>query len=476
MMAESPASSATQAVRTALARIDEADRTGPNLHAVLSPNPGAGRDAELLDSEREAGRVRSPLHGVPLLVKDNIDVAGLATTAGSLALADNVVTRDATLVTRLRSAGAVIVGKANLSEWANFRSTRSSSGWSALGGLCRNPYALDRSAGGSSAGSAVAVAAGMVPLAVGTETDGSITCPAALCGVVGIKPTVGLVPGAGILPVAHSQDTAGPFATNVRAAATLLDVLASPEYTGHFTSACAIDGLRGARIGVPRKALWGYSARTDIVVEAAIGLLAEQGATIVDPADLPSIDELAASEAEEVVLHTEFKADLEDYLAGCVADGPRTLAELVAFNQVHAAQELRHFGQDRFERALLTGGLSDPAYTAAVADCRRLGRDEGIDAVLHAFDLDALVMPAYPPAWKIDLVNGDHVTGGCPQPAAVAGYPIITVPCGDVDGLPVGLAFMGTALSEPVLIRLAYAFEQALGWSLEPSYRPAEIG
>jgi amidase len=475
-MAESRASSATQAVRTALARIEEVDREGPSLHAVLSLNPAAERDAEQLDAERAAGKERGSLHGVPVLIKDNINVADLATTAGSLALAGNVVARDAPLVSRLRSAGAVIVGKANLSEWANFRSTRSSSGWSALGGLCRNPYALDRSSGGSSAGSAVAVAAGMVPLAVGTETDGSITCPAALCGVVGIKPTVGLVPGAGILPVAHSQDTAGPFATNVRDAAVLLDVLASGASTSTFTSACTVDGLRGARIGVPRRALWGYSARTDFVVEAAVRLLAREGATIVDPADLPSIDELAASEAEEVVLHTEFKADLDDYLAGCVADVPRSLAELVSFNVAHADEELRHFGQDRFERALDTGGYSDPAYVTALAECRRLGRDEGIDAALRTHELDALVMPAYPPAWKIDLVNGDHVIGGCPQPAAIAGYPIVTVPCGDVDGLPVALAFVGTALSEAVLIRLAYAFERALGWSMPPAYRPAEVG
>ncbi|MQA97196.1 MAG: amidase [Streptosporangiales bacterium] len=464
----------SDATREALTRIREIDRTGPSLHAVLALNPAAEADADRLEAERAAGRVRGPLHGVPILVKDNIDMAGLATTAGSLAMAGNVAVADAPLVTRLRAAGTVIVGKANMSEWANFRAVGSTSGWSALGGLCRNPHALDRSAGGSSSGSGVAVAAGMVPLAIGTETDGSITCPSAFNGVVGIKPTVGLVPGQGIIPVAHSQDTFGPMATSVRDAAVLLDVLA--DAGGAYASACVPDGLRGARIGLPRHGMWGNSPRADAVAEEAVRLLAAGGATIVDPADLKSIDELGESDAEMIVLHTEFKVDVEEYLAGCAGDVPRTLAEVVRFNEDHAAEELRHFGQDRFERALETGGYDDPAYQRAVRDCRRLGRDEGIDAALRAHDLDALVMPTYPPAWKIDLINGDHLMPGCSRLAAIAGYPIVTLPCGEADGLPIGLAFVGTARSEPVLIRLAHALERALDFSLKPTFRPPETG
>lgn len=462
------------ATRDALARIREIDRVGPSLHAVLALNPLAGEDARRLDAERAAGQVRGPLHGVPILVKDNIDMAGMATTAGSLAMVRNVAAADAPLVSRLRSAGAVIVGKANLSEWANFRSAGSSSGWSAVGGLCRNPHALDRTAGGSSSGSGVAVAAGMVPLAVGTETDGSITCPSAVNGVVGIKPTVGLIPGQGIIPVSHSQDTAGPMAATVRNAALLLDVLSGAD--GTYGAACVPDGLRGARIGLPRQGLWGYHARTDAVAEQAVRLLAAGGATIVDPADLPCLDELAESDAEMEVLHTEFKVDLEAYLAGCPEGVPRTLAEVMEFNLAHAGEELRHFGQDRFERAVATEGYGSPAYRQAVLDCRRLGRDEGIDAALRAHDLDVLVAPAYPPAWKIDLANGDHALGACTQPAAIAGYPILTLPCGAVDGLPIGLAFIGTAGSEATLIRLAHTLEQALAVSLEPTFHPPTTG
>ena len=477
----SQAATASDLIDTLQRRIAEVDQSGPTLRSVLRTNPDAADDAARLDAELAAGRSRGPLHGVPVLVKDNIDTAGpMGTTAGSLALCDDGPATDAPLVTRLRAAGAIVLGKTNLSEWANFRSTGSTSGWSAVGGLCVNPHALDRSAGGSSSGSAAAVAAGLAPLAVGTETDGSIVCPAALCGVVGLKPTVGLVEGAGIVPVSHSQDTAGPIARTVRDAAALLDVLARDGHpsapAGGYAAACRADGLRGARIGLPRRGLWGYSAAADAVAEEAVRLLAAQGANLVDPADLPSIDELGETDAELTVLNTEFKADLEAYLTTRGPGSPRTLADVVAFNDAHAATELAHFGQDRFAQALRTNGLGDPAYLAALETCRRLGRTQGIDAALRAHDLDALVLPTYPPAWKIDLVNGDQLAGGCPQAAAVAGYPLLTVPCGTSGGLPVGLAFMGTAWSEPVLIRLAYAFEQALGLSLTPAYRPPRTG
>ncbi|MGH3491567.1 MAG: amidase [Actinopolymorphaceae bacterium] len=490
-------------VAALLRRIEEIDRAGPMLRSVIRTNPDALADAARLDAEvaEDRDRRRGPLHGVPVLVKDNIDTAGaMGTTAGSLALADTAPAADAPVVRRLREAGMVVLGKTNLSEWANFRSTGSSSGWSAVGGLCVNPHALDRSAGGSSSGSGAAVAAGLAPMAVGTETDGSILCPAALCGVVGIKPTVGLIDGTGIVPIAHSQDTAGPIARTVRDAAALLGVLASAGQTRRkegpvpgrrayddYRAYCHDDGLRGARIGVPRHGLWGYSARADALAEEAVRLLAARGATIVDPADLPSLDELTASDAEMTVLSTEFKVGIEAYLATRaprprqpapphLPDPPRTLADLVAFNDAHADVELAHFGQERFEDALRTGGLDDPDYREALETCRQLGRTEGIDAALHAHDLDALVAPTYPPAWKIDLVNGDQSTGSCTQAPAVAGYPVITVPCGAADGLPVGLAFMGTAWSEPTLVRLAYAFEQALGWSMPPVFRPPQTG
>lgn len=479
-------------MRALLARIDDIDCSGPTLRSVIRVNPRAEAEAEELDAEADAGRRRSPLHGMPVLVKDNIDTAGpMGTTAGSFALAEDSPRRDAPLVTRLREAGLVILGKTNLSEWANFRSTGSSSGWSAVGGLCLNPHALDRSAGGSSSGSGAAVAAGLAPLAVGTETDGSILCPSALCGVVGIKPTVGLINGRGIVPISHSQDTAGPIATTVADAAALLSILASTPYEDNlvthtpavpgrhahqdYTQFCQPDGLRGARIGVPRKGLWGYSAAADALAEQAVELLASHGATIVDPADIPSYDALASSEDELTVLLTEFKVGIEAYLADSER-AVRSLEDLVAFNTAHAETELAHFGQEIFERALQTNGLADPAYQRARETCLRLGRSEGIDAVLSRHELDALVAPAYPPAWKIDLVNGDPRLGSCTQTAAVAGYPAVTVPCGTVDGLPVGLAFLGTAWSEPTLIRLAYAYETVRGPAPRPTFRPPRVG
>lgn len=432
------------------ARLEEID---PLVRAVCTPNPAARADAARLDEEFAAGRARSPLHGVPVLVKDNIDTAGLPTTAGSGALASQPPpTYDAPLVQRLRDAGCVILGKTNLSEWANFRGAGSTSGWSAYGGLTRNPYALNRSAGGSSSGSGAAVAAGLVELAVGTETNGSIVCPAALNGVVGIKPTVGLIPQQGIIPISHSQDTAGPMARTVRAAAALLSVLASNG--NDYTAACVDGGLAGKRIGVPRGPAWGYSRGLDRVSEQALELLSRGGATIVDGLSLPT----PSQDDQLLVPCHELKIGMAAYLATRTDGGPRTLADLIAYNRAHADTELRYFGQELFEQSERTKGLDDPAYVAARMSGLRTGRD-GIDNLLKEHELDALVMPAYSPAWTIDLVNGDNVLGSSSTHAALAGYPLICVPSGLVEGLPVGLLFSGTAGSDTTLIQLAHAFE-----------------
>ncbi|GAA1572343.1 amidase [Kribbella hippodromi] len=446
-------SGATALVNQLQARMRTVD---PLINAICTPNPNALTEAARLDTERDEGRVRGPLHGVPVLVKDNIDTADLPTTAGSLALADQPPPpEDAPLVRRLRDAGCVILGKTNLSEWANFRGSASSSGWSAYGGLTRNPYALNRSAGGSSSGSGAAVAAGLADYAIGTETNGSIVCPAALNGVVGIKPTVGLIPQQGIVPISHSQDTAGPMTRTVEQAAALLTVLSgsSTEYADN----CRGTDLSNVRIGVPRGPLWGYSTGLDQVSERALGLLSSCGATIVDHLSLPTP---GGDEDQLQVLAHELKVDLEAYLATRAPGGPRTLDELIAFNNDHADVELRWFGQELFERAAATEGLSSPVYVAARLTALRAGRD-GIDNLLRDNQLDAIVSPAYSPAWSIDLVNGDHVLGSSSSHAALAGYPLISVPSGTVSGLPVGLTFGGTARSEVTLIRLAHAFETA---------------
>ncbi len=481
--------SAVEAVATSLQRIAELDRSGPLLRSVIEVSPAAERLASERDAERAKGYIRGPLHGVPVLVKDNVDTADLPTTAGSYALTSDLPDADAPLVARLREAGAIVVGKANLSEWANFRSTHSSSGWSAVGGLCVNPHALDRSAGGSSSGSGVAVAAGLAPMAVGTETDGSIACPAALNGIVGLKPTVGLIPRTGVVPISHSQDTPGPMTRTVLDAARMLGVLAVTSATdpatlapdrrasADYTAFCSGE-VAGLRIGLPRKKLWGYSPQADSAAEAAVRLLAAHGVEVVDDADLPSLEELFEVDHELAVLRSEFKAGIAAYLATRGPDGPKTLADLIAFNSDHADKELVHFGQEAFEQSVDAPDLDDPGYLHALAECRRLGRSEGIDAALRKHGVDALVMPSYPPAWKIDLVNGDHVNGSCTKPSAVAGYPILTVPSGMVDGLPVGVAFVGTAWSEPTLLRLGYAVEQLLnlGDQLLPAFRPAQAG
>lgn len=456
-----------------LDRIEALDRDGPSLRAVIEVNPDAPEAAEAADRERRDGRVRGALHGIPVLVKDNLDTAGrMRTTAGSLALVDSRPPRDASVVRRLREAGAVLLGKANLSEWANFRSTRSSSGWSAVGGQCRNPYVLDRNPSGSSSGSAVAVSADLCPVAVGTETDGSIVSPSSVCGIVGIKPTVGLVDGRGIVPIAHTQDTAGPMGRTVADAAALLAAIARPGAAPSWAVEPAeLDpgALRGARVGVARN-LAGFHPRVDAVFEDALGAIRSLGAELVDPADVPHAAELEEPEYE--VLLYEFKADLEAYLRTRVGEAPRTLDELIAFDRAHADEELRYFGQEHLEKAAAKGPLTDPAYVEALAACRRLARDEGLDAVLAEHRLDALVAPTDGPAWPTDLVNGDREGGGHSTPAAVAGYPTVTVPMGFVSELPVGLSFIGRAWSEPVLIGYAFAFEQATRHRRAPRYVP----
>lgn len=463
---------AEKTVTLYLERIDEIDRRGPALNSVIEINPDALSIARSLDEEYRSKGPRGPLHGVPLLLKDNIDTDDhMETTAGSLALVGASTPSDSFVVRRLRAAGAVILGKTNLSEWANFRSTHSTSGWSARGGQTKNPYALDRNPCGSSSGSGVAVSANLTMLAIGTETDGSIVCPSSMNGIVGIKPTLGLVSRTGIIPVAHSQDTAGPMARTVRDAATLLGVLtgvderdpitmkARAHTERDYTKFLDANGLKGARIGVARQ-YFGINDHTDRLMEESIAAIKALGATIVDPANMDSSGKYDASEG--VVLSYEFKADVNKYLAGAHANvRSRTLADLIKFNEEHHAEELQYFGQEQFIAAEKRGPLTTPEYTKALAKNRRLSRAEGIDLVLKKHKLDALIAPTGGPVWPTDLVNGDHYTGGYSSASAVAGYPHITVPAGFVFGLPVGLSFFAEAWSEPKLIKFAYAFEQA---------------
>jgi amidase len=467
-----------------LERIERIDRRGASLNSVIETNPDAPAIADALDRERRAGRARGALHGVPVLIKDNIDTADrMLTTAGSLALVGAKPRRDAFVVERLRAAGAVIVGKTNLSEWANFRSTRSSSGWSARGGQTKNPYALDRNPCGSSSGSGAAVAANLALVGVGTETDGSIVCPASACGAVGIKPTLGLVSRSGIIPISHSQDTAGPMTRTVADAAALLNVLtgfdpldavtraASQRANADFTQSLDPGGLRGARVGVARK-FFGFNDRVDKLMADAVDLMKREGATVVDPADIPTHGKFDAAEFE--VLLYEFKADLNKYLASLApGDYPRTLKALIEFNERNREREMPYFGQELFVRAEAKGPLTDPAYLKALRTSKLLSRAQGIDAVMRKHNLDALIAPTGGPAWTTDLVNGDHFTGGSSSPAAVAGYPNVTVPAGHVYGLPVGISFFGRAFTEAKLIRLAYAYEQATKHRQPPRLLPA---
>jgi len=474
---------ARRLVELYLGRIEAIDRSGPALRSVIETNPDALEIADRLDAERRDGRIRGPLHGIPVLVKDNIATADrMQTTAGSLALAGAPAPADAFIASRLRESGAILLGKANLSEWANFRSTRSSSGWSARGGQCRNPYVLDRNPCGSSSGSGAAVADSLCAAAVGTETDGSIVCPSSANGVVGLKPTIGLVSRSRIVPISHNQDTAGPMARSVRDAALLLGVLAGIDpddpptaasqgrASADYTSFLDASSLRGARIGVARD-FFGFHADVDALMERAIATLREQGAVVVDPVRFGGRPELGA--AEFTVLLYDFKADIESYLAGLGAGAPaRTLADLIAFNEANRDREMQWFGQEEFLLAQEKGPLTDPAYAEALSTCHRLARVEGLDAVLGGDRLDAIVAPTGGPAWTIDLVNGDHFAGGSSTFPAVAGYPSITVPAGHVHGLPVGLSFFGPAWSEGRLLGLAFAFEQATTHRQPPKFIP----
>jgi amidase len=469
-----------------LARIAEVDRAGPKLNAVIELNPDALAIAEQLDAERKAGKVRGPLHGIPILLKDNIATADkMETTAGSLALVGAKPPRDATLVRQLRAAGAVILGKTNLSEWANFRGEKSISGWSGRGGQTRNPYALDRSPSGSSSGSAAAVAANLCVVAVGTETDGSIVSPASANGVVGIKPTVGLVSRTGIIPIAASQDTAGPMARTVRDAALLLELMTRvdpkdpatlkrpPTLSLEFAAKLRSGALKGVRLGVIRGP-FGLDPRLNPLLEGAIEKLKSLGAEVVDLGECPDLSR--AGDPEMEVLLYEFKDGVNSYLATVGAGSPiKTLADVIAFNEKHAALELPHFGQELLVRAQAKGPLTEQAYLDARAACLKITRTEGIDALLTKHQLNALVSLTAGPTWMVDPVNGDAYTGGSSSPAAVAGYPSVTVPAGQYHGLPVGLSFYGAAWSDAKLLALAADFEAVTQARREPTF-PATIG
>jgi amidase len=464
-----------------LDRIAQLDRKGPTLRHVLETNPDALTIADSLDRERKAGKVRGPLHGIPILLKDNIDTADrMTTTAGSMALAGSIPLQDAFIAARLRAAGAILLGKTNLSEWANFRSSHSSSGWSGRGGQAKNPYVLDRNPCGSSSGSGGAVSANLSALAIGTETDGSIVCPSSANGVVGIKPTLGLVSRAGIIPIAHNQDTAGPMARTVRDAAILLGVIAGVDPRDSATSASSgrgqadytqfldASGLRGARIGVVRKH-FGFNDAVDALMTSAIDVMKQQGAVIVDPVEI--VTEGKFDDSEFDVLLYEFKADLNAYLAGLGPKAPvRTLKDIIDYNDAHKDQEMPYFGQDIMIKAQAKGPLTEKAYLDALANDQKLSREQGIDAAMDKNKLDALITPTGGPAWITDLITGDHFGGGYSTASAVAGYPHITVPAGFTHSLPVGISFFGRAYSEAALIKIAYAYEQATKHRRAPTF------
>ncbi len=466
-----------------LARIDAIDKQGPAINAIIELNPDSLSIADAMDKERKEKGSRGPLHGIPVLIKDNIDTADkMMTTAGSLALLGSRAPKDSTVAHRLRDAGAVILGKTNLSEWANIRSNHSTSGWSGRGGQTKNPYALDRNPCGSSSGSGAAVSANLAAAAIGTETDGSIVCPSSTCGIAGIKPTVGLVSRTGIIPISHTQDTAGPMCRTLRDAATLLGALtgmdaddpATAESREHsytdYTQFLKEDGLRGARIGVVRRT-FGFSEDVDKVMEAALETMKKQGAILVDPASIESAGKFG--ESEFTIFLYELKADLNAYLAKLGPNAPvKTLKEIIEFNEKNSAKEMPYFGQDTFLKSDEKGPLTTQEYIDAVSKARDLARKEGIDATMDKNNLDALVGPTGGPAWLTDHINGDSFGGGSSSTAAVAGYPNITVPAGFVHGLPVGISFFGRAWSEPVLLRVAYAFEQATKARKAPGFAP----
>ncbi|MGP0019403.1 MAG: amidase [Candidatus Sulfotelmatobacter sp.] len=466
-----------------LARIDEIDKHGPAVNAIIEINPDALAIADGLDQERKAKGPRGPLHGIPVLIKDNIDTADrMMTTAGSLALVGSKPTKDSFVAQRLRAAGAVILGKTNLSEWANIRSSHSTSGWSGRGGLTKNPYALDRNPCGSSSGTGAGISANLAAAGIGTETDGSIVCPSSSNGLAGIKPTVGLVSRSGIIPISHSQDGAGPMCRTVRDAAILLGALTGVDGDDAATAAsagkaqsdyaqdCDPTGLNGARIGVARK-YFGFSEAVDALMEESLAVMKQQGATLVDPADIETFGKF--DESELLVFLYELKADLNAYLARLGPGAPvRTLQDIIDFNDRNRQTEMPFFGQDLFVKAQAKGPLTDKAYVDALAKNHQLARTEGIDALMDKHHLDAIVAPTGGPAWLTDLVNGDHVAGGSSNAAAVAGYPNINVTAGFLSGLPVGISFFGRAWSERTLIKLAYSFEQATKARQTPKFLP----
>jgi len=470
-------------VRTCLERIAALDKTGPQLNSIIELNPEAEALAAALDEERLSGHVRGPLHGIPIVLKDNIDTADrLTTTAGSLALQGSIASQDAFLVQALRRVGLVILAKANLSEWANFRSNHSVSGWSSRGGQTKNPYALDRSPCGSSSGSAVAVAAELCLGAVGTETDGSIICPSHTNGIVGLKPTLGLVSRSGIIPIAHSQDTAGPMCRSVMDAALLLGAMtgvdprdpvtagSAGKFPADYSLSLQPGDLKGVRIGVARN-FFGSHPAADRVIESCLPVLKDLGAQLVDPTNIETADKLGEPEME--VLYYEFKADLDAYL-GALGAGARvhSMQDVIRFNEANQEQVMPYFGQERMLKALEKGSLQDEAYLRARETCLSLSRQAGIDAALQKDSLHALLAPTGQPAWLVDYVNGDCGEGSCTSPAAVAGYPHITVPAGFVHGLPVGISFFSTAYTEPLLLRIAYLFEQATLHRQPPQFLP----
>jgi amidase len=467
-----------------LGRIDEVDKSGPAVNSVIEVNPDALSITDALDQERKAKGPRGPLHGIPVLIKDNCATADrMQTTAGSLALVGSKPPKDSFVAQKLRAAGAVILGKTNLSEWANIRSSHSTSGWSGRGGLTKNPYALDRNPCGSSSGTGAGISANLAVVGIGTETDGSIVCPSSSNGLAGIKPTVGLVSRSGIIPISHSQDTAGPMCRTLRDAAILLGAIAGADPDDGATAAsagkaqtdyaqyCDPNGLKGARIGVARK-YFGFSEAVDALMAQALDVLKKQGATLVDPADIETLGKF--DESELLVFLYELKADLNAYLAKLGPGAPvHTLKEIIDFNEHNRAKEMPYFGQDIFIKSEAKGPLTEKEYLDALAKNHQLARTEGIDALMDKHHLDAIVAPTGGPAWLTDLINGDHVAGGSSNTAAVAGYPNINVTAGFLSGLPVGISFFGRAWSEPTLIKLAYAFEQATKARQAPRFLPS---